>query len=132
MRVTTVSLEDLTKRETPFATLEEAFGESFSRDPACEGPTSKIPRSARDVVIILFIPGPASCREEPNTLTNAAAHYDVGWSHGKEALKDGQYDTMKGSYYVDRQSFYLENPIVPEPGKLAAEALVRISGLQSI
>jgi isopenicillin N synthase-like dioxygenase len=24
----------------------------------------------------------------------------VGWSHGKEALKSGQYDTLKGSYYV--------------------------------
>jgi isopenicillin N synthase-like dioxygenase len=33
-------------------------------------------------------------------LTNAESFYNLGWSHGKEALKSGQYDTLKGSYYV--------------------------------
>ncbi len=41
-------------------------------------------------------------------LTNAASHYNVGWSHGKETLKYGQYDTMKGSYYVGVLSSYLQ------------------------
>ncbi|KAI4166027.1 MAG: hypothetical protein LQ342_000458 [Letrouitia transgressa] len=29
------------------------------------------------------------------------AKYLTGWSHGKEALKTGQYDTLKGSFYVN-------------------------------
>ena len=30
-----------------------------------------------------------------------ASKWLVGWSCGKETLKDGQYDTLKGSYYVN-------------------------------
>lgn len=33
----------------------------------------------------------------------------MGWSHGKEALKSGQYDTMKGSYYATVLSSHLTN-----------------------
>eukprot|EP01130_Rhizamoeba_saxonica_P003202 TRINITY_DN136_c0_g1_i1.p1 TRINITY_DN136_c0_g1~~TRINITY_DN136_c0_g1_i1.p1 ORF type:complete len:365 (-),score=71.21 TRINITY_DN136_c0_g1_i1:21-1076(-) len=32
-----------------------------------------------------------------------ASHYSIGWSHGKEALKRGQFDTFKGSYYNNPQ-----------------------------
>ncbi|KAE8443167.1 hypothetical protein EG329_002265 [Mollisiaceae sp. DMI_Dod_QoI] len=42
-------------------------------------------------------------------LTNPASHYNVGWSHGKEALKSGQYDTLKGSYYATIISSYLRS-----------------------
>ncbi|KAL9000218.1 MAG: hypothetical protein Q9169_001120 [Polycauliona sp. 2 TL-2023] len=31
----------------------------------------------------------------------AEAKYLTGWSHGKEALKSGSYDTQKGSFYVN-------------------------------
>ncbi len=34
-------------------------------------------------------------------LTLPSAAYLTGWSHGKEALKTGSYDTLKGSYYVN-------------------------------
>ena len=34
-------------------------------------------------------------------LTCPQAKYLSGWSHGKEALKAGTYDTLKGSYYVN-------------------------------
>ena len=34
-------------------------------------------------------------------LTLPQTKYLTGWSHGKEALKAGVYDTMKGSYYVN-------------------------------
>jgi hypothetical protein len=44
----------------------------------------------------------------PDLLTNPAAHYNVGWSHGKEGLKPGQYDTMKGSYYATSMFSYLQ------------------------
>jgi len=47
--------------------------------------------------------------EQLDLLTNPAAHYNVGWSHGKEALKSGQYDTMKGSYYATIMSSNLQS-----------------------
>lgn len=34
-------------------------------------------------------------------LEHPAAKYLVGWSLGKETLKSGQFDTLKGSYYVN-------------------------------
>eukprot|EP01128_Nolandella_sp_AFSM9_P005266 TRINITY_DN2513_c0_g1_i2.p1 TRINITY_DN2513_c0_g1~~TRINITY_DN2513_c0_g1_i2.p1 ORF type:complete len:329 (-),score=36.56 TRINITY_DN2513_c0_g1_i2:203-1165(-) len=34
---------------------------------------------------------------------NASSHYSNGWSHGKEKLKKGQFDTYKGSYYNNPQ-----------------------------
>lgn len=37
-----------------------------------------------------------------------AAHYNIGWSHGKESLKSGQYDTLKGSFYVNQTSSFLQ------------------------
>ena len=36
-----------------------------------------------------------------------ASLYNFGWSHGKEALADGQPDRQKGSYYA--------NPVLDEP-----------------
>lgn len=33
-------------------------------------------------------------------------HYNVGWNHGKEALKSGKYDTMKESYYATVMSSF--------------------------
>ena len=34
-------------------------------------------------------------------LSLPSATYLTGWSHGKEALKPGTYDTLKGSFYVN-------------------------------
>lgn len=34
-------------------------------------------------------------------MESPAAKWLVGWSCGKETLKDGRYDTLKGSYYVN-------------------------------
>ncbi|KAL9620424.1 MAG: hypothetical protein Q9160_005009 [Pyrenula sp. 1 TL-2023] len=41
----------------------------------------------------------ANCSKD--SLTNADAKYLVGWSHGKETLRPGVVDTLKGSYYVN-------------------------------
>jgi len=38
---------------------------------------------------------------ELEKLEHAKAKWLVGWSCGKETLKDGQFDTLKGSYYVN-------------------------------
>jgi hypothetical protein len=32
---------------------------------------------------------------------HAGSRYNVGWSHGKEALRSGLKDTHKGSFYAN-------------------------------
>ena len=44
------------------------------------------------------------------SLTLPAANYLTGWSHGKEALKPGVYDTLKGSFYVNC-AFYQDSTL---------------------
>ena len=38
--------------------------------------------------------------QELGRIERPEARYNVGWSCGKEKLSNGQYDTFKGSYYV--------------------------------
>lgn len=40
-------------------------------------------------------------------IENAGAKYLTGWSRGKETLKNGQIDTLKGSYYANC-AFYVD------------------------
>lgn len=115
MKPTTVSLQELTERSVAFSTLEEAFGESSL------GILVVKDLPARYLVLREKLLSYSSylaqlAEADLDALTDAASQYEIGWSHGKEALKDGQYDTMKGSYYVDCQSFYLKDPLVPTPG----------------
>ena len=118
MKATTASLKDLTKGTLPFSALEEAFGESSLGILV----VNDLP--ARYLVLreklLSYSSYLAQLPEaDLDALTDEASHYEIGWSHGKEALKDGQYDTMKGSYYVDCQSFFLTHPVAPVPGKPA-------------
>ena len=48
------------------------------------------------------------------SLSLPEAKYLVGWSHGKETLKDGHYDTLKGSYYVNC-AFYQDSSLQNAP-----------------
>jgi len=41
--------------------------------------------------------------EVKNKYVHEKSHFSFGWSHGKEKLKKGQYDTYKGSYYNNPQ-----------------------------
>lgn len=50
----------------------------------------------------------ASDRVSIESLTSPEAKYLVGWSCGKETLRSGRFDTLKGSYYVNC-AFY-QNP----------------------
>lgn len=54
----------------------------------------------------------------PERLENAEAKYLTGWSRGKETLRSGQADTLKGSYYANC-AFYVD-PVLesarPTPG----------------
>ena len=54
------------------------------------------------------------------SLTDPSSQYVSGWSHGKEAFKPGQYDTLKGSYYVNC-AFYQGRDFAKEPHPLSQE-----------
>lgn len=47
-------------------------------------------------------------------LSSPSSKYLIGWSHGKEALKTGSYDTLKGSYYVNCAPFFHQKPRPPQ------------------
>ncbi|KAI4152890.1 MAG: hypothetical protein LQ340_002643 [Diploschistes diacapsis] len=49
-----------------------------------------------------------------DSLTCPRAKYLVGWSHGKESLRPGVSDTLKGSYYVNC-AFYHDTSISAAP-----------------
>src|ERR1700712_1724555 len=50
----------------------------------------------------------------PAKLEHPAAKWLVGWACGKEKLKDGQFDTMKGSYYVNCNPSFAETKVQAE------------------
>lgn len=118
MKPTTVGLQALTEGSVPFTALEEAFGESSLGILVVKDLPTRY-NVLREKLLSYSSYLARLPEKERDALTNAAANYEIGWSHGKEALKDGQYDTMKGSFYVDCQSFYLENPVNPSPEKPA-------------
>ena len=47
------------------------------------------------------------------SLSCPAAEYLSGWSHGKETLQSGSYDTLKGSYYVNCAFYQGKGVTVP-------------------
>ncbi|KAK4946307.1 hypothetical protein LTR10_014505 [Elasticomyces elasticus] len=105
MKATTVSLNDLAEGSVTFPTLEEAFGESSLGILVVDDlPARYVGLREKLLSYSSYLAQLPS--EELDAVTDATCHYELGWSHGKEALKDGQYDTLKGSYYVDCQSFY--------------------------
>lgn len=56
-------------------------------------------------------------------LENAKAKYLTGWSLGKETLKNGQVDTLKGSFYANC-AFYIdpELPCAPPTGEYTEDS----------
>lgn len=48
-----------------------------------------------------------------DALSCPSAKYLSGWSHGKESLKSGSYDTQKGSYYVNCAFYQGKHVTVP-------------------
>ena len=54
-----------------------------------------------------------SCSFSSDALCCPSANYLSGWSHGKEALKTGSYDTLKGSYYVNCAFYHGKGVTVP-------------------
>lgn len=53
------------------------------------------------------------CSFSSDALSCPSANYSSGWSHGKEALKSGSYDTLKGSYYANCAFYQGKGVTVP-------------------
>ncbi|PKY04929.1 Clavaminate synthase-like protein [Aspergillus campestris IBT 28561] len=96
----TVSLKELTEGTVSFDTLTEAFGPSSLGIIVVKDLPSEFARLRAQVLsnasYLAALP-----EEELESLTSPQAKYLVGWSRGKETLRSGHFDTLKGSYYVN-------------------------------
>ncbi|KAI9043076.1 putative lysyl-tRNA synthetase [Aspergillus affinis] len=121
----TVSLKELIDGTVSFETLTEAFGPSSLGIIVVKDLDAEFQRLRAQVLsnasylaalstdeLGLYIPPPSASHPKPTlkptpltpppeSLTSPAANYLVGWSCGKETLRSGHFDTLKGSYYVN-------------------------------
>ncbi|KAI9771098.1 MAG: hypothetical protein M1840_002449 [Geoglossum simile] len=96
----TVGLGDLRAGTVPAGALEEAFGPtSLGIIIVKDLPPEFLELRGRLLLAASQIAKlPA---EDLKSLECPSAKWLVGWSCGKETLKDGKYDTLKGSYYIN-------------------------------
>ncbi|KAI9837059.1 MAG: hypothetical protein M1819_000708 [Sarea resinae] len=108
-----VSLEDLRAGTVPFSTLEAAFGpSSLGILLVSDLPSQFAELRAKLLSYASYLANlPA---EELAKLECPEAKWLVGWSHGRETLKSGVYDTHKGSYYVNC-AFYKDASLSSAP-----------------
>jgi len=101
-----VTLEDLKNGNISFSTLEQAFGpESLGVIIVKDVPSEFMQLRHRLLSYSSYLGNlPES---ELEKLENPASKYLTGWSRGKETLKNGQVDTLKGSYYANC-AFYVD------------------------
>ncbi|PLN78335.1 hypothetical protein BDW42DRAFT_144244 [Aspergillus taichungensis] len=109
----TVSLKELTEGTVSFDTLTEAFGPSSLGIIVVKDLPSEFARLRAQVLsnasYLAALP-----EEELESLTSPQAKYLVGWSRGKETLRSGHFDTLKGSYYVNC-AFYQDPTLQSAP-----------------
>lgn len=104
-----VTLEDLKTGNIPFSTLEEAFGpNSLGIIVVKDVDPSFVELRHKLLSYSSYLGNSPEC--ELAKLENASAKYLTGWSRGKETLKDGQVDTLKGSYYANC-AFYVSSDL---------------------
>uniref|UniRef100_A0A093UTE5 Lysine--tRNA ligase n=1 Tax=Talaromyces marneffei PM1 TaxID=1077442 RepID=A0A093UTE5_TALMA len=103
----TVSLQDLYSGSVPFEALTEAFGPSSLGIIVVKDlpPTFK---ELRAQVLSNSSYLASLSQDELEKLESPQSKYLVGWSCGKETLRSGHFDTLKGSYYINC-AFY-QNP----------------------
>ncbi|KAL4898295.1 Clavaminate synthase-like protein [Aspergillus ambiguus] len=96
----TVSLQELIDGSVSFDKLTEAFGPSSlgiivvkDLDPTFRTLRAQVLSNASHLAAL-----PA---QDLDVLSSPEAKYLVGWSCGKETLRSGHFDTLKGSYYVN-------------------------------
>ncbi|PGH12920.1 hypothetical protein AJ80_06525 [Polytolypa hystricis UAMH7299] len=96
----TVSLKELIAGTVPFETLTEAFGPSSLGIIVVKDLPEKF-NDLRSQVLSNASYLAALPENELESLSSPESKYLVGWSCGKETLKSGRFDTLKGSYYVN-------------------------------
>ncbi|KAJ5654574.1 hypothetical protein N7490_001577 [Penicillium lividum] len=109
----TVSLKDLENGAISFDTLTEAFGPSSLGIIIVKDLPENFVQLRKQVL------SSASCLaalppKELESLESPESKYLVGWSCGKETLKSGHFDTLKGSYYVNC-AFYQDSSLDSAP-----------------
>ncbi|KAF2097338.1 Clavaminate synthase-like protein [Rhizodiscina lignyota] len=95
----TVSLADLKRGSVPISSLVDAFGPSSLGILIVKDLPSRF-LSLRESLLQYASYLARLPEAELDLLTSPETHYNVGWSHGKEKLKSGAYDTHKGSFYI--------------------------------
>jgi len=102
----TLSLKDLENGSVSFSTLEEAFGpDSLGIIIVKDVPSDFADLRHRLLSFSSYLGNLPEFKLAK--LENPAAKYLTGWSRGKETLKNGQVDTLKGSYYANC-AFYVD------------------------
>ncbi|KAH0128061.1 hypothetical protein KCU67_g17232, partial [Aureobasidium melanogenum] len=96
----TVSLRDLQSGSVPFEALEDAFGpDSLGIIVVRDLPSDFV--TMRKALLSYSSYLANLPQTELAKLEDPQSSYLVGWSCGKETLKDGRFDTLKGSYYAN-------------------------------
>ncbi|KAL2868825.1 uncharacterized protein BJX67DRAFT_349297 [Aspergillus lucknowensis] len=111
----TVSLKELIDGAISFDTLTEAFGPSSLGIIVVKDLDSRF-QQLRAQVLSNASYLAALSNDELESLTSPAAKYLVGWSCGKETLRSGHFDTLKGSYYVNC-AFYQDPSLKGAPSE---------------
>jgi len=105
----TVSLEDLKNGSVSLEALEEAFGpDSLGILVVKDVPPEFV--HLRHLLLSYSSYLGNLPKEELDRLENEKAKYLTGWSLGKETLKNGQVDTLKGSFYANC-AFYVDSSL---------------------
>ncbi|KAI0178954.1 Clavaminate synthase-like protein [Hypoxylon sp. FL1284] len=101
-----VSLADLKSGNISFETLQEAFGPESLGILVVKDVPDEFPRLRHELLSYASYMGNLP-EAELDKFTNEAAKYLVGWSRGREQLKDGGADEHKGSFYANC-AFYVD------------------------
>ncbi|EGE83261.1 hypothetical protein BDBG_09098 [Blastomyces gilchristii SLH14081] len=112
----TVSLKELEEGSVSFETLTEAFGPSSLGIIIVKDLPARF-KELRATALSNASYVAALPQDELDTLSSPASKYLVGWSCGKETLRSGRFDTLKGSYYINC-AFYQDPSLqnAPEDG----------------
>ncbi|KAI9725671.1 MAG: hypothetical protein M1828_002956 [Chrysothrix sp. TS-e1954] len=110
-----VSLEDLKQESISLASLEEAFGPSSLGIIVVKDLPERYAELRNRVLSYSSYLANLPSRELEK-LEQPQAKYLTGWSLGKETLKSGHFDTLKGSYYVNC-AFYRDPALQSAPAE---------------
>ncbi|CAK7236972.1 hypothetical protein SCUCBS95973_009789 [Sporothrix curviconia] len=102
----TVSLEDLKNGSVSLDKLQQAFGPDSLGILVVQDVPAQFAELRRRLLSYASYLGNLPAKELAQ-LENETAKYLTGWSCGKETLKNGQVDTLKGSYYANC-AFYVD------------------------